>query len=71
MTDENSDLIKHIPTKKAANNIDNTVKKHKNKKNIHKDSYENFTTVQEIIVNGPKVTNSNSKIAGLLSVTTV
>lgn len=58
-------------SKKAANNLDNTAKKHKTKK-IHKEGYENFTTVQEMIVHGPKVTNSNnSKMVGLLSVTTV
>lgn len=55
--------------KKVSNNIDNMVKKHKSKK-IHKESYDNFN-VQEALVHGPKVSNSNSKMVGLLSVTTV
>lgn len=58
-------------TKKLANNIDNTVKKHKSKKS-HKDGVESFSTVQEVLVHGSKVVpNQNSKMLGLLSVTTV
>lgn len=63
--------INSVASKKAANNLDNTVKKHKNKK-VHKESYDNFPTVQEMLVHGPKVSNpNNSKMVGLLSVTTV
>lgn len=77
--DENMEIIHpkgldkpHILlSKKVANNIDNTAKKHKIKKN-HKECYENFSTVQDVIVHGPKVLpNQNSKMIGLLSVTTV
>lgn len=57
--------------KKEANNFDNTAKKHKSKKS-HKDGCDHFTTVQEVLVHGPKsVPNQNSKMLGLLSVTTV
>lgn len=76
--EENSELVIHKPvdkvhpisSKKAANNLDNTAKKHKSKR-VHKEGYENFATVQEMIVHGPKLPNSNSKMMGLLSVTTV
>lgn len=57
--------------KKDVNNFDNTAKKHKAKKS-HKDGYDHFPTVQEVLVHGPKsVPNQNSKMLGLLSVTTV
>lgn len=57
--------------KKEVNNFDNTAKKHKIKKS-HKDGYDHFTTVQEVLVHGSKsVPNPNSKMLGLLSVTTV
>lgn len=62
--------VHSFSSKKAANNLDNTVKKHKTKR-IHKEGLDNFPTVQDIIVHGPKVPNSNSKMMGLLSVTTV
>lgn len=53
------------------NNYDNTAKKHKIKKS-HKDAYDHFPTVQEVLVHGQKaVPNQNSKMLGLLSVTTV
>ncbi|XP_060537378.1 PDZ domain-containing protein 4 isoform X2 [Cylas formicarius] len=68
------DTMKHLDktsSRKTANNIDNTVKKHKTKGRTHKEGYDNFSTVQEVIVHGPKVPNSNSKMMGLLSVTTV
>ncbi|CAH1377673.1 E3 ubiquitin-protein ligase PDZRN3-like [Tenebrio molitor] len=76
--EENGELVIHKPvekvhsfsSKKAANNLDNTVKKHKTKR-THKEGYDNFPTVQEMIVHGPKVPTSNSKMMGLLSVTTV
>ncbi|XP_017774042.1 PREDICTED: E3 ubiquitin-protein ligase PDZRN3 isoform X2 [Nicrophorus vespilloides] len=80
--DENGDFIFHktldkshgsMMNKKAANNLDNTVKKHKSTKKSQKsDVYENFSTVQEVLVHGNKVSaNQNSKMIGLLSVTTV
>lgn len=65
--------VHSFSSKKAANNLDNTVKKHKTKRLQHKSGsgeYDNFPTVQEMIVHGPKV-NPNSKMVGLLSVTTV
>ncbi|XP_022914767.2 PDZ domain-containing RING finger protein 4 isoform X1 [Onthophagus taurus] len=58
-----------LVSKKTTNNIDNTAKKYKAKK-VH--TYDNFSTVQDVLLHGPKsVPNQNSKMIGLLSVTTV
>ncbi|XP_018326054.1 E3 ubiquitin-protein ligase PDZRN3 isoform X2 [Agrilus planipennis] len=55
-------------SKKASCSADPT-KKHKNKKG-HKEG--ELTTVQDVLVHGPKmISNPNSKMIGLLSVTTV
>lgn len=45
--------------KKVSNNIDNMAKKHKSKK------------MQDVLMHGQKVANTNTKMVGLLSVTTV
>lgn len=76
--DENAEIIHSksydkncLAAKKLVNNLDNTAKKHKTKK-THKECYENIATVQEVLAHGPKVVpNPNSKMLGLLSVTTV
>ncbi|CAH0562515.1 unnamed protein product, partial [Brassicogethes aeneus] len=75
--DENNDIVLRpiekthsFSSKKAANNIDNTAKKHKTKR-VHKEGYENFATVQDMLVHGPKVPTPGTKMVGLLSVTTV
>ncbi|KAK4872249.1 hypothetical protein RN001_016373 [Aquatica leii] len=76
---ENSDGVYQKPfdkvhsssTKKSYTNADNSNKKHKAKR-TNKEEYHDFTTVQEMLMHGPQVLpNSNSKIMGLLSVTTV
>ncbi|KAF2883452.1 hypothetical protein ILUMI_22719 [Ignelater luminosus] len=65
------DKIHSASAKKMANNLDNTAKKHKAKR-VHKEGYHDFTTVQEMLVHGPKVIpNPSNKVMGLLSVTTV
>lgn len=66
---EECEVLQSATMKKVSNNIDNMAKKHKSKK-VHKEPYENFN-VQEVLVHGQKVANSNSKMVGLLSVTTV
>lgn len=74
--DENNDIAHQkqshcAVSKKTSNNIDNAVKKHKTKKN-QKESYDNFPTVQDVLLHGSKVVpNQSSKMIGLLSVTTV
>lgn len=65
------DKIHSASAKKMANNLDNTAKKHKAKR-VNKEGYHDFTTVQEMLVHGPKVIpNPSNKVMGLLSVTTV
>ncbi|XP_076262716.1 SLo interacting protein 1 isoform X2 [Rhynchophorus ferrugineus] len=57
-------------SRKAANNLDNTAKKHRSiKSRTHKEGHEN--TVPEVIAHGQKTPASNGKMIGLLSVTTV
>lgn len=67
--EECAEKVHSATIKKVSNNIDNMAKKHKSKK-MHKESCDNFN-VQDVLVHGPKVANSNSKMVGLLSVTTV
>ncbi|KAF5270812.1 hypothetical protein FQA39_LY08329 [Lamprigera yunnana] len=65
------DKVHSSSAKKNYANADNTNRKHKTKR-TNKEEYHDFTTVQEMLMHGPQVLpNSNSKIMGLLSVTTV
>ncbi|CAG9759276.1 unnamed protein product [Ceutorhynchus assimilis] len=58
-------------SRKVANNIDNTAKKHRTTKSrTHKDK-DGHDVVQEVIVHGQKAGQANGKLVGLLSVTTV
>ncbi|XP_031336290.1 PDZ domain-containing RING finger protein 4 [Photinus pyralis] len=74
---ENTDGVYQKPFEKVhssatkKNIAENTNKKHKPKR-TNKEEYHDFTAVQEMLMHGPQVLpNSNSKIMGLLSVTTV
>ncbi|KAF5297830.1 hypothetical protein FQR65_LT09901 [Abscondita terminalis] len=65
------DKVHTCLTKKNYANADNSNKKHKTKR-TNKEEYHDFTAVQEMLMHGPQVLpNSNSKVMGLLSVTTV
>ncbi|XP_066246931.1 PDZ domain-containing RING finger protein 4 isoform X1 [Euwallacea similis] len=57
-------------SRKTANNIDNTAKKHRTKSRTHKEK-DGHDIVQEVIVHGQKAPQTNGKMVGLLSVTTV
>lgn len=58
-------------SRKVANNIDNAAKKHRTTKSrTHKDK-DGHDVVQEVIVHGQKTPQTNGKLVGLLSVTTV
>lgn len=67
--EKGTEKVHSATMKKVSNNIDNMAKKHKSKK-MHKETYDSFN-VQETLGHGQKVANSNSKMVGLLSVTTV
>uniref|UniRef100_A0AAR5PF42 PDZ domain-containing protein n=1 Tax=Dendroctonus ponderosae TaxID=77166 RepID=A0AAR5PF42_DENPD len=57
-------------SRKVANNIDNTAKKHRTTKSrTHKD--KDGHDVQDVIIHGQKPPQTNGKLVGLLSVTTV
>ncbi|XP_030756114.1 PDZ domain-containing RING finger protein 4 [Sitophilus oryzae] len=60
-------------SRKAANNLDNTVKKHRSiKSRTHKEKEGHENSVQEVVVHGQKTPPpANGKLIGLLSVTTV
>lgn len=71
MYQKSFEKIHSTTNKKISVNLDNTMKKNKAKR-VHKEGYHDFTTVQEILVHGPKViSNPSNKVMGLLSVTTV
>lgn len=57
-------------SRKVANNIDNTAKKHRTKSRPHKEK-DGHDAAQDVIGHGQKPPQTNGKLMGLLSVTTV
>ena len=68
--EEHIKVVEKSSSRKTANNLDNTAKKHRNSKTkTHKDGYDT-NAVQDGMDHGQK-SQANGKMVGLLSVTTV
>lgn len=58
----------HLINKKSSNNIENTFKQHKGRK----EGYDNFAIIQDVLEHEAKAEpTQSSKMSGLLSVTTL